>query len=112
MIESTVTAFYSAYNTVADTRYPVSMIPATSIDVSQRNASSIHTQLSGSTSTTPSLSDYISSNFVISFLLSSFFFFFFYFIFQHFLISFFFFFFNDTAPPEIYPLPLHDPLPI
>src|SRR2546430_193284 len=25
---------------------------------------------------------------------------------------FFFFFFNDPAPPEIYPLPLHDPLPI
>src|SRR2546421_9952428 len=25
---------------------------------------------------------------------------------------FFFFFFNDTAPPEIYPLPLHDALPI
>src|SRR3989449_9919275 len=24
----------------------------------------------------------------------------------------FFFFFNDTATPEIYPLPLHDPLPI
>src|SRR5258707_12093789 len=24
----------------------------------------------------------------------------------------FFFFFNDTAPPEIYPLPLHDALPI
>src|SRR2546430_16229793 len=24
----------------------------------------------------------------------------------------FFFFFNDTAPTEIYPLPLHDPLPI
>src|SRR2546427_5768448 len=24
----------------------------------------------------------------------------------------FFFFFNDTAPPEIYPLPLHAPLPI
>src|ERR1017187_10157819 len=23
-----------------------------------------------------------------------------------------FFFFNDRAPPEIYPLPLHDPLPI
>src|SRR2546425_12707544 len=23
-----------------------------------------------------------------------------------------FFFFNDTAPPEIYPLSLHDPLPI
>src|SRR5256884_1677249 len=28
------------------------------------------------------------------------------------LHSYFFFFFNDTAPPEIYPLPLHDPLPI
>src|SRR2546430_11426819 len=27
-------------------------------------------------------------------------------------VSFFFFFFNDTAPPEIYPLPLHDALPI
>src|SRR5258707_12540275 len=25
---------------------------------------------------------------------------------------FFFFFFNDPATPEIYPLPLHDPLPI
>src|SRR3989441_11835459 len=25
---------------------------------------------------------------------------------------FFFFFFNDPAPTEIYPLPLHDPLPI
>src|SRR4030065_123197 len=25
---------------------------------------------------------------------------------------FFFFFFKDTAPPEIYPLPLHDALPI
>src|SRR2546422_11576821 len=25
---------------------------------------------------------------------------------------FFFFFLNDTAPPEIYPLPLHDALPI
>src|SRR3990170_895546 len=25
---------------------------------------------------------------------------------------FFFFFFNDTAPPEIYPLSLHDALPI
>src|ERR1019366_4836412 len=25
---------------------------------------------------------------------------------------FFFFFFNNTAPPEIYPLPLHDALPI
>src|SRR2546425_11561303 len=25
---------------------------------------------------------------------------------------FFFFFFNDTAPPEISPLPLHDALPI
>src|SRR2546430_13412427 len=24
----------------------------------------------------------------------------------------FFFFFNDPAPPEIYPLPLHDALPI
>src|SRR2546422_9342998 len=24
----------------------------------------------------------------------------------------FFFFFNDTPPPEIYPLPLHDALPI
>src|SRR5256886_4112306 len=28
------------------------------------------------------------------------------------LISYFFFFFNDPAPPEISPLPLHDPLPI
>src|SRR2546421_404789 len=27
-------------------------------------------------------------------------------------VSFFFFFLNDTAPPEIYPLPLHDALPI
>src|SRR2546422_2743902 len=27
-------------------------------------------------------------------------------------LSFFFFFFNDTAPPEIYPLPLPDALPI
>src|ERR1022692_4229055 len=27
-------------------------------------------------------------------------------------IAFFFFFFNDRAPPEIYPLSLHDPLPI
>ena len=26
--------------------------------------------------------------------------------------SYFFFFFNDTAPPEIYPLPPHAPLPI
>src|SRR5256885_16604375 len=26
--------------------------------------------------------------------------------------SVFFFFFNDTAPPEIYPLPLHAPFPI
>src|SRR5256885_14363565 len=26
--------------------------------------------------------------------------------------AFFFFFFNDTATPEIYPLPLHDALPI
>src|SRR5260370_798637 len=26
--------------------------------------------------------------------------------------SFFFFFLNDPAPPEIYPLPLHDALPI
>src|SRR5256885_6899813 len=26
--------------------------------------------------------------------------------------SVFFFFFNDTPPPEIYPLPLHDALPI
>src|SRR5256885_1422686 len=25
---------------------------------------------------------------------------------------FFFFFLNDPAPPEIYPFPLHDPLPI
>src|SRR5947199_7808103 len=28
------------------------------------------------------------------------------------LILFFFFFFNDTAPPEIYTLSLHDALPI
>src|SRR2546421_11383642 len=28
------------------------------------------------------------------------------------LSSSFFFFFNDPAPPEIYPLPLHDALPI
>src|SRR2546421_13100182 len=28
------------------------------------------------------------------------------------LLSFLFFFFNDPAPPEIYPLPLHDALPI
>src|SRR5256885_14343521 len=28
------------------------------------------------------------------------------------LIIYFFFFFNDPAPPEIYPLPLHDALPI
>src|SRR5260370_858536 len=28
------------------------------------------------------------------------------------LLFFFFFFLNDTAPPEIYPLPLPDPLPI
>src|SRR5256885_9404209 len=28
------------------------------------------------------------------------------------LANFFFFFFNDTAPTEIYPLPLHDALPI
>src|SRR2546429_4043655 len=28
------------------------------------------------------------------------------------LIFYFFFFFNDTAPTEIYPLPLHDALPI
>src|SRR2546422_10391046 len=27
-------------------------------------------------------------------------------------VLFFFFFFNDPAPPEIYPLPLHDALPI
>src|SRR2546430_14590785 len=27
-------------------------------------------------------------------------------------LVFFFFFFNDTAPPEISPLPLHAPLPI
>src|SRR2546429_507550 len=26
--------------------------------------------------------------------------------------AFLFFFLNDPAPPEIYPLPLHDPLPI
>src|SRR3989304_9417600 len=29
-----------------------------------------------------------------------------------FFLFFFFFFFNDTAPTEIYPLPLHDALPI
>src|ERR1022692_3068366 len=29
-----------------------------------------------------------------------------------FFFFFFFFFFNDTATPEIYPLPLHDALPI
>src|SRR2546427_11383075 len=29
-----------------------------------------------------------------------------------FLLFFFFFFFNDTPPTEIYPLPLHAPLPI
>src|SRR3990172_6760004 len=29
----------------------------------------------------------------------------------HFYISYSFFFFNDAAPPEIYPLPLHDALP-
>src|SRR5260370_34481155 len=28
------------------------------------------------------------------------------------LSCYFFFFFNDTAPPDIYPLPLHDSLPI
>src|SRR2546427_10882812 len=28
------------------------------------------------------------------------------------LAALFFFFFKDTAPPEIYPLPLHDALPI
>src|SRR2546425_6289396 len=28
------------------------------------------------------------------------------------ILFFLFFFLNDTAPPEIYPLPLHDPLPI
>src|SRR3989454_5961316 len=28
------------------------------------------------------------------------------------MFVFFFFFFNDTATPEIYPLPLHDALPI
>src|SRR5258708_33663404 len=49
------------------------------------------------------------------FLLSSFFFFFFMFFFL--LISLplpfsFFFFFNDPATPEIYPLSLHDALPI
>src|SRR5256886_14937274 len=27
-------------------------------------------------------------------------------------VIFYFFFLNDTAPPEIYPLPLHDALPI
>src|SRR5256885_17031088 len=34
------------------------------------------------------------------------------FLFLFFCILFFFFFLNDTAPPEIYPLPLPDPLPI
>src|SRR5256886_15279597 len=28
------------------------------------------------------------------------------------LLSLFFFFFNDPAPPELFPFPLHDPLPI
>src|SRR5256885_13022409 len=28
------------------------------------------------------------------------------------ILTFFFFFFNDPAPPEIYPLPLHDAFPI
>src|SRR3972149_5674555 len=31
---------------------------------------------------------------------------------SHSQISYAVFFFNDAAPPEIYPLPLHDPLPI
>src|SRR3990167_8291501 len=31
---------------------------------------------------------------------------------SHSQISYALFFFNDTAPPEIYPLPLHDALPI
>src|SRR5258707_15850170 len=32
--------------------------------------------------------------------------------FTYVIFSFFFFFFNDTAPPEFYPLPLPDALPI
>src|SRR5256886_13799761 len=35
-----------------------------------------------------------------------------YFLFLCLPSSFFFFFYNDPAPTEIYPLPLHDPLPI
>src|SRR3954449_12749278 len=31
---------------------------------------------------------------------------------SHTLISYAVFFFNETAPPDIYPLPLHDALPI
>src|SRR2546422_4116827 len=31
---------------------------------------------------------------------------------MHVTTRYFFFFFNDTAPPEIYPLSLHDALPI
>ena len=31
---------------------------------------------------------------------------------RYFYLLFFFFFFNDTAPPEIYTLSLHDALPI
>src|SRR5258708_31399226 len=33
-------------------------------------------------------------------------------MYPHHLICLSFFFFNDPAPPEIYPLPPHDPLPI
>src|SRR5256885_1056494 len=36
----------------------------------------------------------------------------FYYLMIHTRLDFFFFFFNDPAPPEISPLPLHDPLPI
>src|SRR2546430_14277288 len=36
----------------------------------------------------------------------------FYFLIIHSHSFFFFFFFNDPPPPEIYPLPLHDALPI
>src|SRR2546430_5989027 len=38
--------------------------------------------------------------------------FFIFFIFLHPILFYFFFFFNDTATPEISPLPLHDALPI
>src|SRR2546428_12923211 len=40
------------------------------------------------------------------------FFYFFFFIIFNLPLFFFFFFFNDPAPTEIYPLPLHAPLPI